>query len=261
MRTLALLPFPLLILIAAPVFAQNAQTTVDINVSTPKYSSGIVEARVTRKDPADKSVPAPAVTVRVTIAVRGEKPFFSKEISLKPGGAETVAAPFRGDGTAKAFTASAFAVGLKELAAQDNVRTSGASVIGTMTLPGTRPVPRTTPVISPRDPASKPSPNTPPAPAPAPAPAPGNPPPPNQQAAPAPAPAPAPASPPAAATITTTSLVLVGGAARTPAAAATGSTMTTSSIVLIGGAQRAAPAAPAGANITTSPIVLIGRRE
>ena len=70
MRTLTL-PLPLLILItASAASAQNTQTAVDIGVSTPKYSNGMVEARVTRKDPtADKSAPAPTITVRVTSVV------------------------------------------------------------------------------------------------------------------------------------------------------------------------------------------------
>lgn len=242
MRTLTL-PLPLLILITASAASvQNAQTAVDIGVSTPKYSNGMVEARVTRKDPtADKSPPAPVITVRVTIAVRGEKPFFSKDVAMKPGSAETVAAPYKGDGSATSFTASAFAVGMKEVAAADNTRSSAAAVVGTMTLPGKLPITGTGPVISPRDPASKPNPN--PAPP------------------PAPAPAPAPASVPHAETITTPSLVLIGGAAGSPAAVTGGATMTTSSLVLIGGTQGNPPTVSAGANITTTPLVLIGRRE
>ena len=243
MRMLTL-PLPLLMLItASAAFVQNAQTAVDIGVSTPRYSNGMVEARVTRKDPtADKSAPAPVITVRVTIAVRGEKPFFSKDVAMKPGSAETVAAPYKGDGSATSFTASAFAVEMKEIAAADNTRSSAAAVVGTMTLPGRLPIPGTGQVIPPRDPASKPNPNPPPA---------------------QPAPAPAPASIPHAETITTPSLVLIGGAAGSPAvsAATGGATVTTSSLVLIGGTQGNPPTASAGASITTTPLVLIGRRE
>ena len=208
-----LLIFPsLLVLVAtSAASAQTAQTTVDIGVSTPSYSNGIVETRVTRKDPGEKLELMPGMTVRVTIALKGDKPFFSKDVVLKPGGYETIQTSYRGEASQLSFTVTAFALEMKELAPDDNTRTSEAAVI-------TEPAP------------------APPAPAPAPTP------PPLPSGASITTPqlvivggaAGSPAPLPTGVAITPPSLIIVGGAQHAPAALPTSRNIATPQLVLIG---------------------------
>ena len=253
MRTLTL-PLPMLILLyGSAAFAQTPQTTVDIGVTVPKYSSGVVETRVTRKDPLDKSALVPAMPVRVTIAVKGEKPFFTTQLAMKPGGADIVTAKYPGDASSKIFVVTAVPLAHKEIASGDNTRETPPTLVGPMTLPGRLPLPNRSPPPSPRDPASgvRPAPApAPPPPAPAPAPAP-----------PAPAPAPAAAPEIPADAIRTAGLVVVGGVQRSPATLGGDFRVTAPQLVIVGGAQRSPTTLGGDFRITTPPLVLIGRRE
>ncbi|HYN82876.1 MAG TPA: hypothetical protein VES88_15410 [Gemmatimonadaceae bacterium] len=123
--------FPLLVSLgaAATASAQTAQTTVDIGVSVPTFSKGVVQARVGRKDPSDAKVIAPDMKVRVTVAVKGDKPFYLTDVSLKSGGVQTISAPYTNDGVGVVFTVTANAIGVKELLPADNSRDSPPPLI------------------------------------------------------------------------------------------------------------------------------------
>lgn len=213
---------------ASAVAAQ--QTSVDIAVAA-SFANGAVSAQVTRKDPSDVK-PADIAKVMVSAALKGQKPFFSTTIVLKPGGSQSVSAPYSGP-AGGTVTVSAMPLDLKEINPADNTRDVSTGIL--MAAPMTVPILKT-------GSAKAPSPSTTPA----------SPPPAKPAAAPASSPS------PSATAITTTQLVLVGGTTGAVAAAATGTTISTAAIVLRGGAQ-VTVATASGKTITTSPITLIGR--
>ena len=121
----------------ATASAQPVQTTVDIGVSVPTFSKGVVQARVGRKDPSTTTVITPDMKVRVTVAVKGDRPFYSTDVSLKSGGVQTISAPYAGDGGGVVFTVTANAIGVKELSPADNSRESVPLVLGALPRPVT----------------------------------------------------------------------------------------------------------------------------
>jgi len=254
--------------VTAGASAQNPQTTVDIALSALVFDKGVVKATVRRNDPPNQA-PASVVRVRVTFAVRGQKPFHTAAVSLKPGTSLLVAAPYPGSGSRITFSATAMPIGLKEIRVSDNsLESIPYSFAATVrSLPGRRPVaPPSIPLPGERQPPL-PKPGAIPNRLPVPSPNPAPPAPPAPAPAPAPATAPAPAPPPAAppfATISTPELVVIGGELRTPTVGVStgGARLTTPGLVLIGGVQGKPSVGSTGTiKIATPPLVLIGRKE
>src|SRR5215207_10810168 len=109
--------------------ASAQQTSVDIIVSPPVFANGAVQARVDRKYAGGKL--APQVMVRVSIAVKGQKPFYSTDVGLKEGGSATVSAPFKSVGN-EAFTANAYALDMKEMSDANNTAESAPRAVAVM---------------------------------------------------------------------------------------------------------------------------------
>lgn len=234
----------LLVHATAGAYAQNPQTTIDIGVSGLTFDKGVVHATVRRKDPAGQT-PIPQVRARVTIAVKGQSPFHTAEVLLKPGASVLVSAPYKGSGSAVVFVATSMPVGIQEIAAADNRRESIRYAITAKPSPNQPP-----PKPSPNQQPLKPLPNQPAKPSP-------------NKPAPAPPPAPPLGETPAA-TISTAGLLLIGGEQHAPTAGAStgGVSITTSGFVLIGGAQGTPAVRTSGAvNIVTPPLILIGRMD
>src|SRR6478672_4803240 len=120
---------------ATAVAAQ--QTSVDISVSA-SYANGSVKAQVMRKDPPGAT--APGAKVRVSAGLKGEKPFFSTDIELKPGASQSISAPYSGPPSAT-VTVSAMPLDLKEINPADNSRDVSTAVL--MTVPMSVPVMKT----------------------------------------------------------------------------------------------------------------------
>src|SRR5215210_5482214 len=106
----------------ANLSAQTTQSTVDIGVSDLTVDKGLVQALVSRTD-FEKPVD-PDMKVHVTVAVKGQQPFYSAIISLRPGGQQFVAAPFKQGQGDVLFVLSATPVGVKESNEADNTRVS-----------------------------------------------------------------------------------------------------------------------------------------
>lgn len=196
--------------------AQVVQRAVDIGVSRPAFVKGMVQARVVRKDPVMEKVIAPEMLVRVTIGVKGQKPFYSTDVSLKPGGQRLVSAPYANVSAGVVFTVTATAIGVKEMAAADNAIDSFPYRVGTVV------------VVPGRTPAPAPAPTPPAAP-------------PAASITTSPivlvggsASTPTVSAFAAGASVTTPRIVIVGGAQGVPSAAVIGARITTPTLILIG---------------------------
>src|SRR6478672_1341270 len=119
--------------------AQSPQTSVDISVSA-SYGNGTVRAQVTRKDPPGVA-PAPGAKVGVSAALKGEKPFFSTVIELKPGGSQSLSAPYSGPANVTVMV-SAMPLDLKEINPADNTASVSTAILMAvpMTVPMAAPV-------------------------------------------------------------------------------------------------------------------------